>query len=148
MTIEVHLEHGEQVADVHVLPFGEELQELIHTSSAQSHQFQSSHHTRSQHIASSLDHIAALAASLEEGNPVPISFSLSHTVSSSLQVVWVARVLCLSDDSSMDTFIFEDRSDHDDSIALGPCSDDPFSFPRGRASSRIHCIFFREPLST
>ena len=72
---EVCLEQGEQVADVHVLPLGEELQELIQSSLAQSHQFQLDHHTRSQHIASSLDHIAVLAASLEEGNPVPSRLS-------------------------------------------------------------------------
>ena len=118
---EVCLEQGEQAADFHFQPLGEELQELIQTSLAQSHQFQSSHHTRNQHIVSSMDHLVALAASLEEGNPAPISIPLSHTVSSSLADFLSGTCPVPSDDSSLDTFVSEDRGDHDDSIVHGPC---------------------------
>ena len=88
-----------------------------------------------------MDHIAALAASLEEGNPVPISLSLSHTGASS-PVGFVSGACPMpSDDSSMDTFIFEDRSDHDDSISLGPCSDDPFISPTDVNHLRFEASF-------
>ena len=76
-----------------------------------------------------MDHITSLVASLEEGNPVPISLSLSHTGASSLAGFVSGACHVPSDELFKDTFVSEDQSDHDELIALGPCSDDSYISP-------------------
>ena len=113
-------------------PWARIFKELIHTSSAQSQQFQSSHHTRSQHIVSSMDHIATLVASLEEGNPIPVSLSfILYCCLFYCRIFAWQYVTCCQVMTRIYGYInvSEDRSNHDELIALGPCSDDSFISP-------------------